>query len=152
MSKKWYQSRTLWVNVLGIVAFTVQAFTGFVIPAELQGSILAAANAVLRFDTDTVIRGFVAMLAVASVLAVSGCGAIRGFVGDNPSVVDATTALACGQAACRLEDEDRGLFSAQLSACSEIVAAGCSMSSRAAAQVGAAPDPSKSLVLPFPED
>jgi hypothetical protein len=50
--KKWYQSRTLWINAIGAVAFFVQAHFGFVIPAEQQAIILALLNAILRFDTE----------------------------------------------------------------------------------------------------
>lgn len=50
--KKWYKSRTLYLNLIGAVAFFAQAQFGFVVPVELQGMLLAALNALLRFDTD----------------------------------------------------------------------------------------------------
>lgn len=49
--KKWYQSRTLWVNFIAAVAFFVQSQFGFVIPAEYQGYALMALNALLRAVT-----------------------------------------------------------------------------------------------------
>lgn len=53
--KKWYQSRTLWLNVVGAVAYFVQAQFGFVVPESIQIQLLAALNIALRFDTDEAI-------------------------------------------------------------------------------------------------
>lgn len=50
--KKWYKSRTLYVNLVAAVAFFIQQQFGFVIPMELQGMLLAALNAALRLDTS----------------------------------------------------------------------------------------------------
>lgn len=49
--KKWYTSKTLWLNVLGIVAIVLQTQIGFVLSAELQTSVLAILNVVLRIVT-----------------------------------------------------------------------------------------------------
>ena len=50
--KNWYQSKTLWVNAIAIVAIVSQAVTGReVIPAETQGMLLAIINFVLRLIT-----------------------------------------------------------------------------------------------------
>lgn len=51
-SKKWYLSKTLWVNAISIVAIAAQGITGHeVISLELQASILAGINMILRFIT-----------------------------------------------------------------------------------------------------
>jgi len=50
-TKRWYQSKTLWVNILAMIASILQAKYGLVIPGELQGVILTALNIWLRFET-----------------------------------------------------------------------------------------------------
>lgn len=48
----WWASRTLWVNAIALVAMIVQGVTGKVfISLELQASILAGINMLLRFVT-----------------------------------------------------------------------------------------------------
>ncbi len=49
--KKWYKSRTLWLNVLASVGLFAQNQFGFVIPMELQAVLIAWMNILLRFDT-----------------------------------------------------------------------------------------------------
>jgi hypothetical protein len=49
--KKFWTSKTLWVNVLGIVALGVQSYMGYVIPPEQQGLILLGLNGLLRLFT-----------------------------------------------------------------------------------------------------
>ena len=49
--KKWYTSKTLWLNFLGVVVIVLQTQTGFVLSAELQTSVLAILNVVLRIIT-----------------------------------------------------------------------------------------------------
>ena len=52
MTKQWYKSRTLWVNLLAFSAFMTQHVTGQVwLDSELQGAILTILNVILRFDT-----------------------------------------------------------------------------------------------------
>ena len=51
MEKKFYESKTFWVNVLAIAGIIVQSYTGFVIDAEIQVVMLGVANTVLRFVT-----------------------------------------------------------------------------------------------------
>lgn len=52
MSKKWYASKTLWINVIGGIAMIAQGIAGKeIISYELQGSILAGINMVLRIIT-----------------------------------------------------------------------------------------------------
>lgn len=54
MNKKWYQSKTLWVNAIAVVIIGVQYAAGSALIApELQTAILAAINVILRSITDT---------------------------------------------------------------------------------------------------
>ena len=48
----WYASKTLWVNAIALIAMIIQGVTGkIVISLELQASILAGVNMLLRFIT-----------------------------------------------------------------------------------------------------
>ncbi len=49
--KKWYESKTVWVNVITIVALIAQTQTGFIISPDEQMGILAVVNLVLRIVT-----------------------------------------------------------------------------------------------------
>jgi len=49
--KKFWQSKTFYVNILAIAALVVQAQFDYELPAETQVSILAAINVALRFIT-----------------------------------------------------------------------------------------------------
>ena len=50
--KNWYLSRTLWVNAIAVVAMIVQGITGNeIINLEVQATILAVINMILRFVT-----------------------------------------------------------------------------------------------------
>jgi len=51
MSKTIWVSKTLWVNIIAIVALIVQTYTGFVVDIEAQASMLAFVNVVLRLFT-----------------------------------------------------------------------------------------------------
>jgi len=53
MQKGYWKSKTFWVNLIAIVAFIIQMFWNkdFIIPVEIQGSILAFINFVLRWIT-----------------------------------------------------------------------------------------------------
>lgn len=50
--KKFYQSRTFWVNVIAASAMVVQARYGFIIGAEYQAVALSLVNLVLRKVTS----------------------------------------------------------------------------------------------------
>lgn len=53
-NKKWYASKTLWVNAVSLIAIIAQGISGHeVINPELQVSILAGINMILRFITKT---------------------------------------------------------------------------------------------------
>jgi hypothetical protein len=54
MNKKWYMSKTLWVNFLSFVAIGIQVITGNdVFSPEYQAMALAVINAILRAVTST---------------------------------------------------------------------------------------------------
>ena len=50
-TKRWYTSKTLWLNLLAIAAFVAQAEFGYILDAEAQSVILAAINLLLRIIT-----------------------------------------------------------------------------------------------------
>lgn len=50
-TKKWYASKTVWVNGLAFIATVVQGYTGFVVSPELQGLLLTLVNVILRAVT-----------------------------------------------------------------------------------------------------
>lgn len=49
--KIWYASKTIWLNLLSLVAILVQTQTGFVISAEMEVAILGIINLILRIVT-----------------------------------------------------------------------------------------------------
>ena len=49
--KQRYESKTLWVNAIALVAIILQSFTGFIIDPESQAAILIVINLVLRAVT-----------------------------------------------------------------------------------------------------
>jgi len=58
MSKRWFMSKTLWVNVLAGLAIIIQAVTGESwLNAEVQVGILAVINLVLRIFTKQPLSG-----------------------------------------------------------------------------------------------
>lgn len=54
--KKWYNSKTFWVNGIAMVATIIQGYTGFVVSPELQGLALTVANLFLRYVTKEEIQ------------------------------------------------------------------------------------------------
>jgi len=46
--KVWYKSKTLWTNIIALIALLVQAQYGFIILPEEQIAILAVINLILR--------------------------------------------------------------------------------------------------------
>ena len=53
MNKSFLQSRTVWLNVIGLIALYVQSQFGYVITPEAQSAVLLLLNLILRFDTDS---------------------------------------------------------------------------------------------------
>lgn len=55
--KKWYLSKTLWVNLLAVVAIILQGVTGNeVLPTEDQALLLGLINLILRIVTKQPIK------------------------------------------------------------------------------------------------
>ena len=55
--KKFYKSRTLWVNVIALTAIAAQLIADEeILSTEAQVSILAIVNVLLRLDTDTALE------------------------------------------------------------------------------------------------
>lgn len=53
MDKKWYTSKTLWVNAIGLVGFGLQAKFGFIMSPTIQANALLVINGVLRMVTKS---------------------------------------------------------------------------------------------------
>ena len=53
MVKKWYESKTLWLNFLGSIAIVLQIQYGFAVPIEWQTFALVGLNGILRLITKT---------------------------------------------------------------------------------------------------
>ena len=52
MKKQWYLSKTLWINILALVAVVLQGVTGKeILSVETQGIILTVINIILRLVT-----------------------------------------------------------------------------------------------------
>ena len=49
--KKWYESKTLWLNLIAIASIVLQSHTGLYLPMELQLLILSTINIILRSIT-----------------------------------------------------------------------------------------------------
>ena len=47
-TKRWYTSKTLWLNLLAIAALVAQAEFGYILDTEAQAVILAGINLLLR--------------------------------------------------------------------------------------------------------
>lgn len=54
--KEWYKSKTVWINVIMLVALLAQTQTGFVVSADEQMGILAVINLILRIVTTQGLR------------------------------------------------------------------------------------------------
>ena len=50
-TKRWYTSKTLWVNLLAIAALVAQTEFGYLLDAEAQAALLAVINLILRVVT-----------------------------------------------------------------------------------------------------
>ncbi len=53
-TKKWYTSKTLWVNLLAVCGIAAQGIVGKeILTPEMQGVVLGVVNMVLRLTTRT---------------------------------------------------------------------------------------------------
>lgn len=50
--KKWIRSKTLWINIIAIVAIVLQAEYGFIVTPELELAALGIVNLILRKYTN----------------------------------------------------------------------------------------------------
>jgi len=50
-AKVWYQSKTLWVNLIALIALVSQSQYGFIIPVEEQAALLIVINLFVRLFT-----------------------------------------------------------------------------------------------------
>lgn len=57
MGKKWYTSKTIWVNVIAAVSSFVTSQFGYKISVELQAGILMGVNIFLRAITKEPLSG-----------------------------------------------------------------------------------------------
>ena len=58
MSKKWYQSKTLWVNVVTLaITIITTLITQNIIAPEIGAAVLGVANIILRLLTNQPITG-----------------------------------------------------------------------------------------------
>ena len=55
--KKFWTSRTLWVNAIAAIAFFVQQQFGYIIPPEFQAYLLVLINMFMRTITKTGLTG-----------------------------------------------------------------------------------------------
>jgi len=51
VNKKYYLSKTLWVGFIAFIAAIIQSLFGWIIPAEVQLTILSGVMLALRFIT-----------------------------------------------------------------------------------------------------
>lgn len=57
MGKKWYTSKTIWVNIIAAISSLVASQFGYTITVELQAGILMGINIILRIITKESIVG-----------------------------------------------------------------------------------------------
>lgn len=57
MGKKWYTSKTIWVNIIAAISSLVASQFGYTITVELQAGILMGINIILRVVTKESIVG-----------------------------------------------------------------------------------------------
>jgi len=51
MVKKWWKSKTVWINIIALMALIAQASTEFVIAPEEQAALIVIINLILRVIT-----------------------------------------------------------------------------------------------------
>lgn len=51
MPKKWYESKTIWLNGIAFICTLIQTKTGYVVDPAVQGALLTVANLILRAIT-----------------------------------------------------------------------------------------------------
>lgn len=99
-AKQWWESRTLWVNGIAVLAVVIQSHTGFVLDIEAQATILAVINIILRFITRQSLNwkgdaGKIVPLLVLG-MALTGCAGIQG-TRQSPQAIAAKSLLSTRQ-------------------------------------------------------
>ena len=52
-TKEWYHSKTIWVNIIAMIAILLQAVFGFLVTPEEQMAVIVIVNLLLRAITKT---------------------------------------------------------------------------------------------------
>lgn len=145
MGKSPLLSKTLWVNLLAVIAMLVQGQTGFVLDPEAQIAILGVINLVLRIVTKepldwTAVKGpsgqsgrirwdlpiALAAIGLAVVLALpllSGCSAMFGPTADDPTLNAGKSLIATHDTIENLHESFRAPCEKEIvpaSACDEV--------------------------------
>lgn len=108
--KKFWQSKILWNNILGLAALAVQSQTSYLAPVEAQAALLALSNIVLRgwFSGQTIdwsqiklpggkaTAGLLILGAFFSTLMLSGCSTIK-VVDKQPVLSELAVRVAVGR-------------------------------------------------------
>lgn len=113
-AKPIWQSKTLWLNLVAILALVLQTYTGFVIDPEKQVVILGGINTILRFITKMPVnwslgsdsqQGFVSVSFLITVTMfcsllffVSGCATGLTANRETPESISAKTLLSSREA------------------------------------------------------
>jgi hypothetical protein len=104
--KSFWQSKTFWLNVIGIGAMLVQSSTGFIIDPEYQASILAVINLVLRGITKepidwsksgSVLPIVMLLLLMSSTVSMQGCAITTALIDDHTLIAELAVRAATGR-------------------------------------------------------
>ena len=101
-------SKTLWVNLIAVVAMFFQSQTGMVIDPEYQVAILSVVNLILRLVTREPVNwksggGKAAILALfvspflMTTLVLQGCSSYSRITQDNPVLTELAVRVAVGR-------------------------------------------------------
>lgn len=101
--KTWYLSKTLWLNVIAVLALLLQTCFGFVIDPEAQAALLALINIILRCTTKAQLDwntpaasggnpegGFIRLQLLIVSLLIGGCLLFAGCASTRSTAVTAT--------------------------------------------------------------
>ncbi|MEA5113035.1 MAG: hypothetical protein VB050_03325 [Geobacteraceae bacterium] len=135
-AKSVWLSKTLWVNVIAIIALVVQSYTGYALELDTQVVILGAINALLRLITKSPVvwtgggsqSGFAQLpilffISVLFICCLTGCAttetpqslAAKSLLSTRQGVIAAATTVdgLCAQGVVKQKDCDRasGIYS-----------------------------------------
>ncbi len=108
--KSWYASKTLWINLLAIIALILQSQFGFILDPELQTAILGFINLILRIVTNSQLDWstgprpsdnapppvvpLLALIATAALISACAVPAAKPATNDSPQIVAGKSLLA----------------------------------------------------------